>query len=309
MRYVVGFLLAALLPGLLFCGVAGARRGMCFDAYTWESGTGWVPGPATCDGDTRAELGRAAQFYGRATLGLVTGTSGRSREDASRPMAELLVQRARRSGGILLVAGLLLFAGSLTRRGVSRLLDTGERSKHLRALRRKVDALGPLTAPAGFPLPLAGLLVLAMVMRVVPPGSAWDYDRAGIVWAGLALALADGVSAVLARGLAHARTVERARPYAEAIALWGQDPEPAVADVSRGVRAAQVRGALLALLGGLLIVEGVFGVNGLGETLRDIVVDRRGIDPLLLSGVLFSFSLFVLVVEWLPLEQVLGGRP
>ena len=69
------------------------------------------------------------------------------------------------------------------------------------------------------------------------------------------------------------------------------------------------RKSTLALLGGLLVVEGVFGVNGLGETLRDLVVDRRGLDPLLLCAVLICFSLFVLLIEWLPLERALGRKP
>ena len=63
---------------------------------------------------------------------------------------------------------------------------------------------------------------------------------------------------------------------------------------------------LLALLGGLLVVEGIFGVNGLGETLRDLVVDRQGPDPLLLCGVLLVFSLAVTLVELAPIERAVA---
>ena len=65
---------------------------------------------------------------------------------------------------------------------------------------------------------------------------------------------------------------------------------------------------LLALLGGLLVVEGVFGVDGLGETLTDLVVDRQGLDALLLANILMVFGLIVFCIEQLPLERILGRR-
>jgi len=162
--------------------------------------------------------------------------------------------------------------------------------------------------PGGLPLPIAGLVVFYAVIRVVPPGHALEYDRAGILWAGIALALADGAGSILLRGMRHVLDVENFKPYADGLRMWGCDPRPAIAGVSSRVRASQVRGAILALLGGLLVVEGVFQVNGLGETLRDLVVDRQGIDALLLASVLLLFAVFVFLVEQLPLEWVLGRR-
>ncbi len=309
MRAFKGLLLALLVPGLLFCAVASARRGVCLQSYSWDAEEGYLPVPQDCDPDQRAGALSAAGFYARSLGGLLTGRGGRSREDSSRTLTDLVVRRGKRSAGILAVAlGFLTLvaltttgAGALRRRLLARLRN--------RAALKVLHGLPAFATPGGLPLPLAGLLVFVLVVRVVPAGSKLDYDVAGVLWAGLALALADGVGAVLFRGLRAVLAVEHSKPYAEALNLWGGRPDRAVAHVSRRVRASQVRGAILALLGGLLVVEGVFSVNGLGETLRDLVVDRRGLDPLLLCAVLLCFSLFVLLVEWLPLERVLGRRP
>ena len=309
MRALKGLVLALLVPGLLFCAVATARRGVCLQSYAWNTAEGYVPVPQDCDLDQRAGPVAAAGFYSRALLGLATGRGGRSREDASRALSNLVLRRGRRSVAILAVACAALFGLALSAAAIGRAkaaLIARLRNRHVLRL---LHWLPSFATPGGLPLPLAGLLVVVVVMRLVPAGSRLDYDVAGILWAGLALALADGVGAVLFRGLRHTLDVERGKPYAEALNLWGGRPERAVADVSRRVRASQVRGSVLALLGGLLVVEGVFNVNGLGETLRDLVVDRRGLDPLLLCAVLLSFSLFVLVVEWLPVERALGRRP
>lgn len=308
-RRLRSLLMAVLVPGLLFCSVAMARRGLCLEAYAWEPGVGYIPSQEQCEPEDRASVGEAAGFYLRAVGGLATGRPGRSREDAGRTLASLLWLRGRRSLAILGVAAgglaLVVTAGHLLRR----LLDRLRTNRFVRAIERRTRGLGPLAPPGGLPLPLAGLLVFVLVLRLVPSGSILDYDRAGILWAGLALIFADGAAVVLVRGLDHALGSEKRRAYAEALSMWGTSPAPAVRYVSRRVRAAQIRGAVLALIGGLLVVEGVFTVNGLGETLRDIVVDRRGLDPLLLTGVLLLFSLFVLLVEWLPLEAMLGRRP
>ncbi len=282
MRAMRGLLLALIVPGLLFCAVASARRGVCLESYAWTVGEGYRPVPQDCDPDERAGPATAAGFYLRALGGALSGRAGRSREDASRPLLDLVSRRGKRSLGILAVAAAALLLVALASR---------------------------FATPGGLPLPLSGLLVFVLVVRLVPAGSRFDYDVAGVLWAGLSLALADGVGAVLFRGLRHTLDVERSKPYAEALNLGGGRPDRAVADVSRRVRASQVRGSILALLGGLLVVEGVFSVNGLGETLRDLVVDRRGLDPLLLCAVLVCFSLFVLAVEWLPVERALGRRP
>lgn len=309
MRATKGLLLALIVPGLLFCAVATARRGVCLQSYAWSSQEGYLPVPEDCDADQRAGAVAAAGFYGKSLFGAITGRGGRSREDSSRPLWNLIGRRGRRSLGILAVAGGALFLLALASAAAGRaraLLIARLRNRHVLRL---LHGLPSFATPGGLPLPLSGLLVFVLVMRLVPPGSRLDWDVAGVLWAGLALALADGVGAVLFRGLRHTLDIERSKPYAEALNLWGGRPERAVADVSRRVRASQVRGSVLALLGGLLVVEGVFNVNGLGETLRDLVVDRRGLDPLLLCAVLLCFSLFVLVVEWLPVERVLGRRP
>jgi ABC-type dipeptide/oligopeptide/nickel transport system permease component len=183
-----------------------------------------------------------------------------------------------------------------------------------RFIQRLLAFLSRLMPPGGLPLPIAGLVVFGVVLRLVPEpdrlGNAhWlDYDRAGILWAGVALSLADGAASILMRGWRHVTATELRRSYADSLRMWGCDPGPAVAEVSRTVRAAQLRGGLLALLGGLLVVEGVFGVDGLGETLTDLVVDRQGLDALLLANVLVVFALIVLLIEKLPLEKLMGRR-
>ncbi len=309
MRAIKGLLLALLVPGLLFCAVASARRGVCLQSYAWSTQEGYLPVPQDCDPDQRASALAAAGFYGRTVVGLMTGRGGRSREDASRSLVNLVFRRGRRSLAILAVASLALLAVATLTTAAGRLRSAALARLRNRHVLRLIHALPRFSLPGGLPLPLAGLLIFVLVVRLLPAGSRLDYDVAGVLWAGLSLALADGVGAVLFRGLRHTLAVEGAKPYAEALNLWGGRPGRAVADVSRRVRASQVRGAVLALLGGLLVVEGVFSVNGLGETLRDLVVDRRGLDPLLLCAVLLGFSLFVLVVEWLPVERALGRRP
>jgi ABC-type dipeptide/oligopeptide/nickel transport system permease component len=309
MRALKGLILALLVPGLLFCAVASARRGVCLQSYDWSASEGYVPVPKDCALDERAGFLSAAGFYTRAIGGLATGRGGRSREDASRPLSDLVVRRGKRSLGIIVVACLVLLGIASLTTGAGWLKAQILARLRQPTLLKLLHGLPTFSSPGGLPLPLAGLLVFILVVRIVPAGSRMDYDTAGVFWAGLALALADGVGAVLFRGLRHTLGIERSKPYAEALNLWGGRPERAIAHVSRRVRASQVRGAVLALLGGLLVVEGVFSVNGLGETLRDLVVDRRGLDPLLLCAVLVCFSLFVLLVEWLPLERALGRRP
>jgi ABC-type dipeptide/oligopeptide/nickel transport system permease component len=279
-------LLALLLPGVLFCAVAGSRRGLCLQGYAWEPGTGYRPVPSDCAPDENSRVPEAALFYGRAVSGFAAGRWGRSREDASRPLLPMLAGRAARS---LLVLGV----------GALGVLLLGAASA---LFRRR----GSVLVPAGLPLPIAGLLVFVAVVRLLPPGSPFDYDRAGLLWAGLALALADGVGALFLLGRRQVMEEELAQPYADALTMLGRDPRPAARWVARRVSAAQLRGAILGLVGGLLVVEGMFGVNGLGETLRDLVVDRRGVDPLMLLSVLLFFSGLVLGVELLPVERLVA---
>ncbi len=274
-----GVLLVGLI-GLLFCAVCVARDGVCLRAYSWEAGVGYRPAPERCE--EPPSLLDGAVFFARATGGAVQGWSGRSREDGARSLASLLGRRAGRSVGVLTVA--LIFLGGL-------------------AL-----VPGSVPLPGGLPLPVAGFAVFALVLRLTPPGSPLDYDRAGILWAGLALALADGVARLLFGGMRAVRARERSRPWVEHLDLWGVDAGPSIAEVTAAERATQIRGALVALLGGLVVVEAIFGVNGLGETLKDLVVDREGLDPLLLVGVLGSFALAVLVIDLLPIERLLARR-
>ena len=305
-RVLRGLALAVAIPGLLFAILCTVRGGVCLDAYAWEEGTGFRPVQERCSPGTQAGAAAGIRFYSRFVAGLGTGRSGLSREDTTRSLAALLGQRAGRSGAIVGVALLVLALHALVGTGLGRLR---------RALdeRRFPDESDPdgrrpriLAPPAGLPLPIAGFVLFAAVVRLLPPGHPLDFDRAGVLWAGLALAWADGVAALLFVGLSRTSSTERGRPWADAARLLGGDVEPAVADVTARARAAQVRGALLTLLGGLLVVEGIFGVNGLGETLRDLVVDRQGLDPLLLCGVLLVFTLAVTVVELAPVERAVA---
>jgi ABC-type dipeptide/oligopeptide/nickel transport system permease component len=152
-------------------------------------------------------------------------------------------------------------------------------------------------------------VLFVLVIRLTPPGSPLDYDRAGPLWAGLALGLADGLGATLALG---SRTIigrETARPYAQAQDLAGASGLDAARDVAAPERASLLRGAVLALLGGLPVVESIFDVQGLGETVRDLVVDRRGLDPLLLSSTLLLYALLITVVLHLPWEWLARRLP
>jgi hypothetical protein len=305
-RVLRGLLLAIAIPGLLFAILCSVRGGVCLDAYAWEAGTGFRPARERCAPGEQAGAAAGIRFYARFVAGIGSGRSGLSREDTTRSLAALLGQRTGRSAAIVGVAIGALALHALAGVGLGWL-------RRRRARSGRPDEADPderrprfLSPPAGLPLPIAGFVLFAAVVRILPPGHPLDFDRAGILWAGLALAWADGVAALLFVGLGRTAAAERWRPWADTTRLLGGDPEPAIADVTARARAAQVRGALLALLGGLLVVEGVFGVNGLGETLRDLVVDRQGLDPLLLCGVLLVFTLGVAVVELLPVERAVA---
>ena len=267
----------------LFALVGVFRSGVCLESYRWEQGAGYVPAPVRCGPDASASFGEGVTFFARATLGALAGRGGRSREDASRPLVGLLTERAGRSLVVLAVA--LLAAGLLARRGNGRLL------------------------PWGIPLPVAAFVVFAAVLRLAPAGSALDYDRAALLWAGLALACADGVARALVEGTRALTAETSARPWAEHIALWGAPTAPLVEAVTLAPRAAMARGAILGLLGGLVVVETVFGVNGLGETLKDLIVDRAGLDPLLLAGLLGTFGVAILALLALPDRLVARWMP
>ncbi|HCP48512.1 MAG TPA: hypothetical protein DIU15_20915, partial [Deltaproteobacteria bacterium] len=279
-RLARSFGLVLLVPGLLFCGVNSARKSMCLDAYEWNPALGYVTNSAAdCSPDRALVIGsvvvppkwewggrmiEGAVFYTQAVVGLATLRSGRSREDASRSLGQLLRLRAGRSLGILMVSlgvlalcwGTVTGLGRWAQRRRQRTMSSGG------VLGRALSWCSRQGIPGGLPLPIAGLVVFYAVIRLVPPGHALEYDRAGILWAGIALAIADGAGSVLLRGMRHVLDVESFKPYADGLRMWGCDPGPAIARVSSRVRAAQVRGAILALLGGLLVVEGVFQVNG-----------------------------------------------
>lgn len=275
-------------------------------------------------------VAKAGAFYLRSLYGSLTLRSGRSREDAATPLVKLLGGRGLRSMGVMGVALAVLslvyllqgLAARLARRWNQLNLHVrsrgGKPSLAGRFVENAASWLARLMPPGGLPLPIAGLVVFIAVSRLVPgpelgalhwlDPTGHSNDWAKILWAGLALSLADGAASILMRGWRHVTSVEMHRSYADSLRMWGCDPAPAVAQVSRAVRAAQLRGGLLALLGGLLVVEGVFGVDGLGETLKDLIVDRQGLDALLLANVLAVFALIVLVIEQIPFEKVLGRR-
>ncbi len=335
-RALRSLVLVLLVPGLIFCLVNSTRETMCLDSYTWDSAQGYQvnPDPVCGQGEEQRagvsavaeRVVSAAGFYARSLYGSLTLRSGRSREDAATPLSRLLFGRGLRSLGVMSIAvmSLVLFsflqrlAGWVAHRRTERNLHIRSRGgapgRFARFTEGLFSWLARLMPPGGLPLPIAGLVVFGVVLRAVPEPDLmgnrhWlDYDRAGILWAGLALSLADGAASILMRGWRHVTSAEMRRSYADSLRMWGCDPAPAVAQVSRAVRAAQLRGGLLALLGGLLVVEGVFGVDGLGETLTDLVVDRQGLDALLLANVLVIFALIVLVIEQVPFEKVLGRR-
>jgi len=309
---------------------------MCLDSYVWDSSDGYQVNPSADCGEgagrrtgVSAAAGRVAEaggFYLRSLYGTLTLRSGRSREDAATPLARVLGWRGLRSLGVMSVAlaslVLLSLLQGLAARQAGLQMDRNLRTRSrgekpgaiARTWARVAHGLAGWMPPGGLPLPIAGLVVFGIVIRIVPEPDLmgtrhWlDYDRAGILWAGVALSLADGAASILMRGWRHVTAAEMRRSYADSLRMWGCDPVPAVAEVSCGVRAAQLRGGLLALLGGLLVVEGVFGVDGLGETLTDLVVDRQGLDALMLANVLVLFALVVLAIEQIPFEKVLGRR-
>jgi ABC-type dipeptide/oligopeptide/nickel transport system permease component len=296
--------LSLALPGLLFCAITQSRGSVCLDSYEWSAERGFVPTRGNCGAGDSVPLVASVRFYGRTLSGLARGKVGQSRENPTVSLTQLLRKRASRSLGVVGVAllfviltqGLVLLGRGLSGRLPATLL------KRLRGL--------PLGLPAGLPLPIAGFAVFACVMRLVEPGSPLDFDRAALLWAGLSLFLADGVLFGLVRGMRTSLRSELGRRYAETLALWAGPAESAAAEVSAAVRASQLRGALLASFGGLIVVESIFGINGLGETLKDLVVDRQGIDPLLLCGVLLLFTLGVTLVQLAPLERLaLRWRP
>lgn len=297
-RVALGLLAVLLLPGLLFAAIASSRSNVCLESYRWEAGEGFAPVPASCGAGEAPSLVSASAFYARGVIGLLSGQPGASRENASVQLDRLLLRRAGRSLAIVAVVALLIVVTALLRRALSTLLARV-------GLRLSGGSGASATlVPAGLPVPIAGFVVFALVMRLVPPGSALDFDRAGILWAGVALYLGDGVLFALNRGMKMSLQRELQRRYAETLDLWGQSAREAAAEVSAADRAAQIRGALLATFGGLIVVESIFGVNGLGETLKDLVVDRQGLDPLLLCGVLLLFTLGVVAVQLAPLEQL-----
>ncbi len=291
-------LAAVLVPGLLFAALCATDGGPDLGAYTWEQGVGYVPG----EGSDVHGFGAGLAFFAKATGGLLTGRSGRSREHASAPLATLLAQRSARSAAIVGVAIAVIALHVLAGRGVSR----RRRSRTGADFALPQTPAPPLPVPFGLPLPIAGFALFALVIRFVPAGSPLDFDRAGLLWAGLALAWADGVAAFGFAGLRHTSAVERSRPWARNLRLNGADARAAVAGVSAPARASQVKAALLGLVGGLVVVEGIFSVNGLGETLADLVVDRQGLDPLLLAGVLVVFSATVALLDALPLDPLVA---
>jgi ABC-type dipeptide/oligopeptide/nickel transport system permease component len=291
----LGLILSLVLPGLLFCAITQSRSGVCLSSYEWSSEEGFLPTPATCSRKDPTPLAASLEFYGRSVGGLLTGKSGQSRENATLSLTELLKRRTLRSLSVVGVAALFLLCFGLAGRLARQLLH----GRWPRLLHRV-----PLLLPAGLPLPIAGFAVFACVLRLLRPGSPLDFDRAAVLWAGLALFLSDGVLFTLLRGMGESLRGELKRRYAETLGLWGADAEKAAAEVSARVRASQVRGALLASFGGLIVVESIFGINGLGETLKDLVVDRQGLDPLLLCGVLLLFTGGVALVQLAPFERL-----
>lgn len=287
-------LFAFVLPLVAFVAVGSFAPDFDLDRYGYESGTGYVPGTPP-DGE-RAEptVADLSTFYLRFAASAAVGRSGRSREAADRPLTRLLVQRALPSAGIVAVA-LALTAGLTALAVPLGLRATPPGGTLARARRRLRGAVA--TVLDGIPLPVAGMLTFVLVVRLAPRDSWLESPAALVLWAGFALALGDAVAFGAARAAREEARRTALRPFLLAARLRGETPLAAAWPVLLPLVGARLRGAVLLFLGGLLVVEPALGINGLGETFRDIAVDRAGTDALLLAGVLQLFALPVAVVD------------
>lgn len=295
---------AFVLPLVAFVAVGSFAPGFHLDRYGYEAGTGYVPRASSRGEVSPPTVSALGSFYVRFAAGAAVGRSGRSREAADRPVSQLLLERARPS--LVIVAVALALTAGLTALAVPLGLRASRAGGSVARWRRRLTR--PLTAVLdGIPLPVAGMLAFVLVVRLAPRDSWLESPAAMVVWAGLALALGDAVAFGAARAARDEARRTALRPFLLAARLRGDTPLAAAWPVLLPLLGARLRGATLLFLGGLLVVEPALGINGLGETFRDIAVDRAGTDALLLAGVLQLFALPVALIDGISV-LVGGGR-
>ena len=287
-------LLALVLPCAAFVVIGSFAPGFQLDRYVHEPGAGFVPRAVSERGLDAPGIGELAVFYARFAAGTAGGNFGRSREAADRPLGRWLAQRTWTSARVVAVA--LAAALALLAAGTALgLRPTGKDTVARRVVRA---VFAPLAIMAeGLPLPFVGMVAFVLVVRLVPRDGALESPAAMMLWGGLALALGDAVAAgALRSARGDARRVLR-RPFLLAAHLRGERTADAALPVLLPLLGARLRATLLLFLGGLVVVEPALGINGLGETLRDVIVDRAGTDALMLAGVLHLFALPVAAID------------
>ncbi len=287
-------LLLLVLPMTAFVVVGSVAPEFHLARYEYDPGAGFVPVPRSAAEMERPGAGELARFFTRFVGGLITGAPGRSREAADRPLTELLADRAAPSLAILAVA--LTLSLSSTVAGALLALRGTRRGGRWRRLAEVLTAPGA-TILEGLPLPFVGMMAFVAVVRAVPRGGWLESDGALLLWAGLALALGDAVTTGMVRAARGETRRALDRPYVLAARLRGESALATLAPNLIPVLGARARGAMLLFLGGLVVVEPALGINGLGETFKDIVTDRAGTDVLLFAGVLVMLAIPVALAD------------
>jgi len=288
------FLLGIVLPMLAFVAVGSIAPEFYLERYEYDAQKGYVPVPLPPEGGSHAGVIQLAGFYTRFLVGVVAGTPGRSRDAADRPVTSLLFKRALPSLTILVIAmGLCLLSTGL---GAVAVLRASGRKTRWRAWLERAG--GPLASIfEGLPLPFVGMMAFVLVVRLVPRDGALESDTAMLLWAGVCLALGDAVLSAMVRAGRQETRRALGRPYVLAARLRGETPLAALTPNLLPVLAAHGRGAMLLFIGGLVVVEPALGINGLGETFKDIVTDRAGTDVLLFAAVLLMFAIPVALLD------------
>lgn len=279
-------LVAAVAPLLIFAVLCFLRTGTCLSQYRWDSDRGPVPEGPACAAEDRVAPWQAIGFAARATVAAISGRPGHTRL-SDKPWPQDMARRLRESGAVIAIATVL----GAFQIGMRRLLRGG-------------DLLPQRThSPTALPLPIAAFLVFALVLRSFRPGHPLDWERVPHLWAALVLLLADGAFAQFLRGGRSALVRELREPWARAQGVAGLPTALVAREVTSEVRGAQARGLLLNWLAGLVVVEGVFALDGLGEACADVLVDHRGLDPLALWALLLVGAVVAWGVGGLPLGR------
>ena len=277
-------LLAPLAAFVLIGSVAPEFR---VDRYAYVAREGYVPVTADAVAESGNDPLALGAFYMRFLGGFVSGASGRCREAADRPLTSLLLSRSLPSLGALAVAMAVAIGSAVA----GTLLGMTRRRSLPWPLERATDLV------EGLPLPFVAMVTFVAIVRLAPRGSPLESDAAMVLWAGVALALGDAIAVGLLREARDEASRGMTRPYVLAARLRGETARQALVPNLMPILGARVRGAMLLFLGGLVVVEPAMGVNGLGETFKDIVTDRAGTDALLFAGVLLLFAIPVAAAD------------